>query len=136
MPCGSRFPSRRWDMHRRWLLLGLGAGTLLGAVFGVFVWITFPPTGVNWENYERIHQGMTRQQLEAILGCPPGNYRSRPYKVVTDDKGSIILGKMTVHVGYGDRTLYRNLNWDTDDASISVYLDERGRVVFADFSSQ
>lgn len=33
-----------------------------------------PGAGITKANYERITVGMTLQEVEAVLGCPPGDY--------------------------------------------------------------
>ena len=56
-------------MRQRWLKrLGLGIGLLLLAVVGLWLLITRP--GVTWWNYEQIDVGMTRPEVERLLGGP------------------------------------------------------------------
>ncbi len=52
---------------RRLLLLAVVAVamTLAGGV-----WLLWPRSAITWENYERIHNGMTRGEVETILGWP------------------------------------------------------------------
>jgi hypothetical protein len=60
-------------MRRRKLLVAL-VGLAVVATAGVVV--LWPrPERVTKENYDRMHVGMTRTEVEAILG-PPGDYRS------------------------------------------------------------
>ncbi len=35
------------------------------------VWVLWPRTAITLENYERVHDGMTRAEVETILGGPP-----------------------------------------------------------------
>src|SRR5262249_60673684 len=60
----------RWSMsqrRRRLLLFGLLA---VMAALAVAVWLVWPRSAINRANYERIEQGMTRAEVEAILGGP------------------------------------------------------------------
>jgi hypothetical protein len=58
------------------LLLRLGLATLLGlAGFVAYLWWTLPTSGINRASEWRIRKGMTKQQVEVIVGMPPGDYR-------------------------------------------------------------
>ncbi len=57
----------------RWLLVGLAV--LVSA--GVVAMRTEPPSRITPENFARIRAGMTRVEVEAILG-PPGDYLTGP----------------------------------------------------------
>jgi hypothetical protein len=61
---------RKWKLRRA--LAGLA---LVAAVATLVFWQG--RDRVTAENYERIHKGMTRSEVEAILG-PPGDYASGP----------------------------------------------------------
>ena len=50
---------------------------LLGlAGFGVYLWWTIPTSGINRASVWRIREGMSQEEVEAIIGMPPGDYRS------------------------------------------------------------
>jgi hypothetical protein len=54
---------------RRALFLSLAA-VVVGLALGF--WLLWPrPTGVTLENYQKIRHGMTRDEIEALLGEPP-----------------------------------------------------------------
>jgi hypothetical protein len=55
-----------WLRRRRLLLVGLAAVVLLGC--GLFAWLQLPRPGVTRANYERIQEGMTPEEVKAILG--------------------------------------------------------------------
>jgi hypothetical protein len=59
------------------ILKGLGL-LALAAVAGSFfvVWLTRPTHRIGREAFGHIKQGMTKDQVESILGCPSGNYAS------------------------------------------------------------
>jgi hypothetical protein len=63
-------------MLRHRVLVGAGVLALLGAVAGLWVATSFPSPGpgITEENYGRIREGMSREDVEAILGGPPGIY--------------------------------------------------------------
>jgi hypothetical protein len=63
-------------MRRRNLLLGLGALALLG-VMGLLLTPHFvtPTHAVTLANFHRLREGMTRQEVEAILGQPLSTVR-------------------------------------------------------------
>jgi hypothetical protein len=46
---------------------------------------------VNRAAFERIEKGMTRAEVRAIMGVPPGDYRTRPhgFSIVFDGGGSM-----------------------------------------------
>jgi hypothetical protein len=63
--------------HRRRLLaalLALVAGLLL---FVGWCWVSRPRHRINEASFEHIWSGMTRAEVEAILGVPPGIYVPR-----------------------------------------------------------
>jgi hypothetical protein len=64
------------DMKRKRLLVVLFALVAL-AVAGT-VAVLWPRPRVTKESYERIKLGMTRGEVEAVLGGPPGDYTNGP----------------------------------------------------------
>jgi hypothetical protein len=58
-------------MRRRPLLLGAGLLALVGVAGASYLWATYPRSGVTRGNFERIHDGMTLSEVEALLGEPP-----------------------------------------------------------------
>ena len=57
-------------MRRRRLLQGAGVLALLGLAAGLVVWSAHPRPRVTAENFRRLRLGMTRPQVERILGPP------------------------------------------------------------------
>jgi hypothetical protein len=57
-------------MRRRRLLLRAGVLALLGLAAGLAVWLAYPRPRVTPENFRRLRLGMTRPQVERILGPP------------------------------------------------------------------
>jgi hypothetical protein len=65
------------------------------------------------DSYHLIRFGMTREQVEAQLGCPPGDYATRDVVYTPGQKGVV----------------YQSwLIWKDDGARIYVRLDGSGRV--------
>ena len=67
-------------MRRRRLLLGSGALALLGLA-GMLVVTQLLRAGpaITPASYERIREGMTEAEVEAVLGGPPGDYTNGRY---------------------------------------------------------
>jgi hypothetical protein len=59
-------------VRRRRLLLGAGALALLGLAAGLVVCLAYPRPCVTAENFRRLRLGMTRPQVERLLGPPRG----------------------------------------------------------------
>jgi hypothetical protein len=95
-------------MRRRRVIIGLvvlalGAGA-------VVAWLCRPQPCR--ETFERVQVGMTLREVEAVVGRPPGSYQTNYIAVVGDADG------------YNPPPE----TWTADDAELSVYLDESGRV--------
>jgi hypothetical protein len=60
-PNGATFMRKKW-----WLAIAFLALTIGGAI-GVFV-LARPTPGITYSNFSRLEQGMTRRQVEALLG--------------------------------------------------------------------
>jgi hypothetical protein len=69
------------------------------------------PDRITQENFDRIRKGMSRAEVEAILG-PPGDYR---------------FTRMQCLPSFKQRSI--ELDWYTDTASVNVCLDESRGVV-------
>ena len=64
--------------NRRFWLLGMAGSACLVAL-GI-VWLLEFRSGITKSNYRRIREGMTLQEVETVLGGPPGNYSRFPDK--------------------------------------------------------
>jgi hypothetical protein len=104
--------------RRRLLVFGLLAGLL---VLGASVWLLLPRTAITRENAQKIQVGMTLAEVETILGHPAGDYRTNPQ------------GPPPALVFPGDETV---VSWYDDATSVSVVLDERGRVKHHGYSDE
>jgi hypothetical protein len=86
---------------------------------GIAALLAWPqPDRATRENFDRIRKGMSRAEVESILG-PPGNYRIDP-QCLPSLKQLWVEG--SEHVTYLE-------DWITDSAWVSVALDEPRGVV-------
>jgi hypothetical protein len=76
-----------------------------------------------WDAVRRIQNGMTRAQVEAIVGCPPGDYGTHEPEA---PHGSIWVDETEDHTDG-----YTTLRWTDDHNALVVELqDECGCVTF------
>jgi hypothetical protein len=97
-------------MRRRWFIVG---GVVLLAVVTVVGQVIPRPRRpqVSREDFSRIEKGMSREEVEAIIGGPPGDYTTRYY--FPPPLGSHYIRWQT---------------WVGDGGMILVRFDEMGRV--------
>ena len=67
-------------MRRRTLLVALAGLAVVSGAGAVVLWPT-QPNRITQENCDRIKEGMSRAEVETILG-PPGDYRTGPVQSV------------------------------------------------------
>ena len=97
------------------LLLKLGLVALLGAgLFVAWLWWTVPRTGICRYTANQVKEGMTLNDVEAIIGLPPGDYCTKPWRLMN---------------------YYARKFWCSDDGLILVTLDEDGLVTSTEFIS-
>jgi hypothetical protein len=110
-------------MRRRRLLLCVGVVACLGLAVGGFVWLTLPPPGVTRENYERIREGMSQADVEAVLGVPPGAYGRGGIAEIASSNSILVFDPS-----------WRTECWAGDTISIQVSFDTDGRVAWKSYS--
>src|SRR5271155_206271 len=88
----------------RWLLLGLLLACIAGVVLVVLALLP-PPPGVTKENFDRIENGMTRAEVEAIFGDETGLRKGPAAMWESDDTDDIAV------VGFDDDGHVRAKNW-------------------------
>jgi hypothetical protein len=108
-------------LMRRWKLLVVIASPIALLVAGTFVYWS-GSTPISRENYDRIQPGMSRRDVEEILGRP-GDYSLRPAKFSRVDENSIRHATMPAS---GANAFRRR--WATDTAYIQIDFDQFGRV--------
>jgi hypothetical protein len=114
-------------MRRRKLIGAVGLAVLIAV--GAFV--AWPrPQRITREKFDRIQDGMSRAEVEAILG-PPGDYTTGPLEM-RDRLGSVVrfdaLGGAIPATGGGVFA-----RWAEDSAYAYVIFDAAGRVIARDF---
>ncbi len=113
-------------MQRRtlkWLLAGVAAACVALAAALAALWAQ-PPSRITRENFDRIHVGMTRAEVEAILG-PSGEYNSGPTLYVCD---AVYPGEFAP-----SPDVCLPVSWQCDTGAIEVWIDSE-RVYCASFS--
>jgi hypothetical protein len=106
--------------RRRLLLFGLPIALV---VLGVALWLLWPrSSAITPENYERIQGGMTFEQVQAILGGPPGNYGVHDPRIV-QSRDAIDVARLAD---------CRYLQWYDSAHMIGVQFDVDDRVVGKD----
>jgi hypothetical protein len=88
---------------------------------------TPPPTGITPAAYGRIKEGMRLEDVERIIGMPPGDYR--------DDDGKARAASPWQYMGYVDvlhdlhiDSFETSVDWCSNQYGIIVWLNERGEV--------
>jgi hypothetical protein len=96
-------------------VLAVGASILL-----VRAWpILFPRPGITRLNVQRIRRGMTRGEVEAILGGPAGDYRTVATAYLPEARP---LGP------WAEKEVYADSVWKADTGAVWVRFDFAGRV--------
>jgi hypothetical protein len=85
------------------------------------------PSQFTWENVNRIRKGMSRADVEAILGSP-GDYTGGPVRMVENNNTLDTLADPGLLVTLGSRSL-----WVSDVAGVEVAFDTRDRVWLVDY---
>jgi hypothetical protein len=97
-------------------LIAVGLG-VAGVAF--WVWPDQTDGGISRGGFERIQDGMTQAEVEAILGGPPGDY-SAAYVVYG--------GAMFVIAPHGHGPACREELWKEDGVAVVVYFGPDGTV--------
>ena len=92
--------------RRRFLLVGAGVLALLGVAGFLVVWAVLRSGDrITEGNYERIREGMTLAEVEALLGGPPGDYtrgQADPLFITTSgDPANNVWLRGTIHAWQG-----------------------------------
>src|SRR5262245_5735182 len=75
--------------------------------------------GPSYEDYRRVKHGMSRVEVEQVLGGPPGNYSTGRTEF------SYFFGGPNL-----DRIAAYSLWWTGDEVEVEVFFDAQDRVVF------
>jgi hypothetical protein len=107
--------------RRRLLLFGLPIGLAIG------VWLLWPRSAITRENAAKIQNGMTLEEVEAILGGPARHDATGPVTADLDtdadtEREDVILPNMFFAERGGAK------QWQSDYAAVLVHFDEAGCV--------
>ena len=106
--------------RRTWLVALAGLAVVVAA--GVVLWRPQQGDRITFENFARIEEGMSQEEVEAIIG-PPGDYRTGPARSDVSPKG--------VDWGLFNPFLKSRAQWNGDTAEITVQFHRRKGAVFA-----
>src|SRR5262245_16377053 len=98
--------------RRQTLLLGLMVAALGLVVSIAWLWFAWPRHRLSQDSFDKIKAGMTREEVEAILGCPPGDY-------ATQAGFSVSMGPP----GALDALSCTRERWVGNEAIITVWFD-------------
>jgi hypothetical protein len=96
---------------RRLLIGVLAAALLLGGLLLALLRPLHCP--VSRAACEQVKEGMTQAEVEAILGVPAGDYRTRP----TEHTYILVLDGESTHMGVGTHAA-----WIGDEGDLSVWV--------------
>ena len=120
------------------LQIGLGLLALSLAIAAACLW--WPADAIGPRNYRQIKLGMTAAEVEAVIGLPPGDHRTKRGVGGTRAAGNFAFMVQEEGIPANDlpsppwgatRTgqMVTILWWDGNNYFISVALDEYGKVV-------
>ena len=101
-------------MSRRKLLIGFAvlAAVVAATVTMPALYRRIDPPNVSRERHARLKEGMSREEFEAIIGLPPGNWTTVPWRFKN---------------GSGVVYSYCGTVWRGDEGAIEADFDERSR---------
>jgi hypothetical protein len=115
---------------RRQLLVALVAVAGLTLLAGW--WYFVRPPGINRRGFDRIRTGMSRPEVEALLGGPPGDYTVR-----SRAPGESCAHPLECVSPETDVSNYRSEAWTDGERTVCVYFHAGGTVAdkeYMDFS--
>jgi hypothetical protein len=114
-------------MLRRKLLVALAGLAVVGAAGAVVLW---PRPGVSRRNYHRITDGMSRAEVEDILGKPSGASYTRPVNTGSGRKEVPWPEEVTWR---SDSETEEVQSWASDVALVRVHFDASERATGKEF---
>jgi hypothetical protein len=124
--------------HRRRLLLILSLLALAAVGISVVLCLTQPKHRINRDTLARIQPGMTVQEVEDLLGVPPGNN--------SGGKNEVLFGIVSTYTAveqlpalnqeqqvltFEDLANLEQKKWIGEEYAILVLFDKQGRVLVA-----
>jgi hypothetical protein len=119
---------------RKRILLGVGVVAGLAVLGVVGLWLAIPKHPINREGLGKIRAGMSLPEVEAVLGRPPGNYRTGEVDLdLSQQTGEFENVMFAPEVVLGKRH-FRHEWWQGDEGNLWVCFDEQDRVVTKEFT--
>ncbi len=106
------------------LFLGL-AGWPLAWLLATHYIVRLGSAPIQWRNLEQIRAGMSRQEVEALLGGPPA-YHSKRQRVFG--------GLVAIYPRYDQEDGI--LRWASEIHDLRVFMDHKGRIVDKGYSER
>ena len=115
---------------RKRLLLAIAVLVALG-VASAFpaLWTMRSSSGITKANAAKIQRGMTSGEVEQLLGCPPGNYRTGTVKLDWRVQSTALED-----VIYADHGQFHLEYWEGNAGSLWVCFDDEREVVESEFT--
>jgi hypothetical protein len=110
-------------MSRRKLLIGFAvlAAVVTVTAMAPTLYRKINPPAVSRERYERLKEGMSREEFEAVIGLPPGDWNTVPRRM---KKGSGVVYNYCRCVWRGDEgAIEANFDEHTGRCSFLLYRD-------------
>jgi hypothetical protein len=99
---------------RKWLAVALVGTSAAFAIIVVFLQVAGNNCVLRLQQLERVTPGMTRAEVEALLGGPPGDYRT--------DVERFSFSHLSLYMLWSE-------DWIADEGKVSVWFDAAGCVV-------
>jgi hypothetical protein len=123
----SGVPTGRAGTRQRHGLFLLAASALLAVLMGSMgIWLTRPSSALKSANFPGIKAGMTRAQVERLLGGPPGDYGHFADGDMDCGDGSVFQVFAVPSSGTP-----KPQTWTDDRNQFFIFFDSQGQVVAA-----
>jgi hypothetical protein len=104
---------------------------VLVAAIIVLCWYSLPPKSpsrkINAKTYERIQLGMGLEEIEDLIGLPPGDYRDDAEKASgISPWGSLGISDATF---FASEDWRKSVSWIGKDYAITLFLNDAGSIV-------
>ncbi len=110
-----RLPSRR--------ILCISTVSLVAVVVGA--WLLMPRSRINLESFKLIKEGMSRKEIEALLGGPSGDYTNWPHPKRINQLVALAL--------QGNEEDFVQHIWLGEEGVVKVVFDSHARVISVEF---
>jgi hypothetical protein len=110
------------------LLVALAGTALTLAAFGWYAVWAVPPPRITHPAYERVKGGMNREEVQAAIGLPAGDYRDAAHK-----PGGRWYTEWSEEAGqeeFGDEGTSGRIAWEGNAYSIEVGFNGAGVVIW------